>query len=154
MSVFLRDRAAALVPGAPTVRTNLATTPRAVTGSALAAGLTADHGSGTGTLVRNSGNGPDGRAGFARYTRSTVSAGTTYTVRYREPLALPAAVGPSTVYRVSAYLRSSVARTVQVLAQHGFDSFWFDGPTTAVALTANTWTRVSVPLDQDTTPGP
>lgn len=144
MTVRIYPRTAAPTPG-EVLRTNLATTPRGVTSSAVAAG--AYYEGGSGSWARNTGAAPDGRAGFARFTRTATGTGTTR-VEYREPAPLPAPVAGAVAYMVSAYVRSSVALpSAHVSVPLDFDGFWFPADLGAVALTPGTWARVSGLVD-------
>lgn len=152
MSLFLYPKGAAFA-ATKTLRTNLATTPHAAP-TGVPGAIVAEHGTGgAGTLARNAGAGADGRAGFTRYTRTTAATSGQFVLDYREPIGLPATVGPGVSYVVSAYVRSSVFRPVSVRFVNGFGSLWFGSINGSAVLQANTWTRVSFIANNETGPG-
>jgi hypothetical protein len=97
---------------------------------------------GTATGTRNAAAGFDGLAGLFRVAwtvaTSAVSGGATY---------LQAGLAASTQYTHSMYVRSSKAQTVRLTAQYQTSGSVNTGTavnSSATALAANTWTRISV----------
>lgn len=123
-----------------TVTTNRATNPNVATAAtnwAYVAGT-----SGVGSGGRNSGAGYDGTAGFWRSTWTTAtsaaSGGFTYT---------QTGLSASTQYTHAVWVRASKAITVRLTSQYQTSGSVNTGSATngtAVALTANTWQRISV----------
>lgn len=125
---------------AVTVTTNRATNPNVATASTNWAFVAGTSGAGSG--ARNSGTGYDGAAGFWRSTWTTAtsaaSGGFTYT---------QTGLSASTQYTHAVWVRASKAITVRLTSQYQTSGAVNTGSATngtAVALAANTWTRISV----------
>lgn len=117
----------------PTVRTNLALNPRVFSATTGWTGTGA-------TVTRLTGQTIPGLSGVSTVARGTMTAVVGGLYNNSDTTSPYALVTPGTQYRISVWLRSSVAKTIQPSAQ-------FTGGTTqngsTVALAANTWTYVS-----------
>lgn len=99
------------------------------------------------TLAYNSGAGPVGVNGFIRWTAgSGTAAGGVVTLRYTRDAGSTNPFLSKETDRVffSLYVRSSVARSVQLGAYmySGYDDVSLEGP--SVSAAANTWTRLTM----------
>lgn len=122
-----------------TTRTNRATNPAVAstaTNWAFVAGT-----SGAGSGARNAGLAVDGRPGFFRSTWTTATTALSGGLSYTQT-----GLTASTQYRLSVYVRSSKAQTVRLRADFQNSSAATVNTVngTAVALLANTWTRIDV----------
>lgn len=123
-----------------TTRTNRAYNPSAATAATNYGSVSGTGGTAAGT--QNSGAGFDSQNGFYRVAWTVATSAVSGGVTYLQP-----GLSASTQYTHSVHVRSSKAQTVRLTAQYQTSGSVNTGTavnSSAIALAANTWTRINV----------